>query len=255
MDEGETMAEPTLYHYAMSVCSMKTRLGMAEMGVPYRSHEVDIGFKLENFEPWYVRLNPRAVVPTLQDEGMIVTDSARILRYAAKKWAPAMLGEGPRTAEVENWVQTGDGVNLQVITYAFKGVPRGDELLEARLARSLEYQAKYPELAATYAAVHQRIENHKAGAAAQSDVTRAFKDLDATLVRLDGRLAGSAFIGGASYSIADVIWTVILARLHLLKRPEVSPDRYANVAAYYKRMSERPSFAAAKVNPVWVGGI
>jgi tetrachlorohydroquinone reductive dehalogenase len=228
---------------------------MAEMGVPYRSHEVDIGFKLENFEPWYVKLNPRAVVPTLQDDSTVVTDSAQILRYAAKKWAPSMLGEGPRSAEVEDWVRAGDSVNLQVITYAFKGVPRGDELLEARLARSLEYKAKYPELAATYDAVHKRIQNHKAGAAAQSDVARALRDLDATLTRLDGRLAGSPFMGGESYSIADVIWTVILARLYLLKRPEVSPDRYANVTAYYQRMTARPSFAAAKVNPVWVGGI
>jgi tetrachloro-p-hydroquinone reductive dehalogenase len=249
------MAEPMLYHYLMSVCSMKTRLGLTEMNVPYQSHEVDIGFKLENFEPWYVRLNPRAVVPTLQDDSTVVTDSARILRYAAQKWALTMLGEGADRNAVEDWVRSGDAVNLQVITYAFNGVPRGAELLEARLARSLEYKAKHPELADIYDSVHQRIQNHKTSAASKPDVTRALGELDATLGRLDARLKDAPFVGGNSHSIADVIWTVILARLYLLKRPEVSPDKFAKVATYYKRMSERPSFAAAKVQPTWVGGI
>ena len=249
------MPGTTLYHYLMSVCSMKTRLGLAEMEVPYRSREVDIGFTLENFEPWYVKLNPRAVVPTLQDDSTVVTDSAKILRYAAAKWRPAMLGEGAGRNLVEDWVRSGDGVNLQVITYAFNGVPRGAELLEARLARSREYQAKYPELADIYGAVHQRILNHKSSAAAKPDVARALAELDSTLGRLDAHLEGAPFIGGASYSIADVIWTVILARLHLLKRPEVSPEKFSHVSAYYDRMTKRTSFAAAKVQPVWVGGI
>ena len=249
------MAEPTLYHFLMSVCSMKTRLALTEMNVPYRSHEVDIGFKLENFEPWYVKLNPRAVVPTLEDNTTVITDSAKIIRYAASKWAPAMLGDAANRSAVDEWFRIGDGVNLQVITYAFNGVPRGPELLEARLQRSLEYKAKYPEMADVYDAVHRRILNHKASAAAKPDVTRALSELDSTLGRLDARVTGAPFIGGPSYSIADVIWTVVLARLYLLKRPEVSPDNFANVAAYYKRMSERPSFAAAKVQPVWVGGI
>jgi tetrachloro-p-hydroquinone reductive dehalogenase len=234
---------------------MKTRLGLAEMNVPYRSHEVDIGFALENFEPWYVKLNPRAVVPTLQDDSTVVTDSAKILRYAAAKWQPAMLGAAARRAEVEDWVKAGDGVNLQTITYAFNGVPRGAELLEARLARSHEYQMKYPELGDIYAAVNRRILSHKASAAAKPDVARALTELDSTLGRLDGRLERSPFIGGESYSIADVIWTVVLARLHLLKRPEVSPEKFSHVSAYYDRMTKRPSFADAKVQPVWVGGI
>jgi tetrachloro-p-hydroquinone reductive dehalogenase len=249
------MAETTLYHYLMSVCSMKTRLGLAEMNVPYHSREVDIGFALENFEPWYVKLNQRAVVPTLQDDSTVVNDSAKILHYAAAKWRPAMLGEGSHRKIVEDWVGSGDGVNLQVITYAFKGVPRGAELLEARLARSLEYQAKYPELADTYAAIHRRIQNHKSSAAAKPDVAKALAELDSVLGRMNSHLEGSPFIGGKSYSIADVIWTVILARLHLLKKPEVSPDKFSHIAGYYQRMTERPSFAAAKVQPVWVGGI
>ncbi len=249
------MAETTLYHFMMSVCSMKTRLGLAEMEVPYQSREVDIGFKLENFEPWYVKLNPRAVVPTLQDDSTVVTDSAKILRYAASKWRPAMLGDGAHRNRVEDWVRSGDGVNLQVITYAFNGVPRGPELLEARLARSLEYQTKYPELAEVYRAVHQRILNHKSSAAAKPDVAKALAALDTTLGRLDADLERAPFIGGETYSIADVIWTVILARLILLKRPEVAPERFSHVKAYYDRMTKRPSFATAKVMPVWVGGI
>ena len=77
------MSQLTLYHYPMSICSQKVRLCLAELQLPYEAQVVDIGFGMENFEPWYVRLNPAGVVPTLRDGQRIVTNSAKILHYLA----------------------------------------------------------------------------------------------------------------------------------------------------------------------------
>ena len=41
------------------------RLALEEAGVEYRSRAMDIGSQMEHLEPWYIRVNKSAVVPTL----------------------------------------------------------------------------------------------------------------------------------------------------------------------------------------------
>ena len=41
------------------------RLALEEEGVKYRSRAMDIGSQMEHLEPWYIRINKSAVVPTL----------------------------------------------------------------------------------------------------------------------------------------------------------------------------------------------
>ena len=58
-----------LYHYWSSVCSQKVRMCLAEKSLDWESRHVDI-FAFENYEPAYTRLNPKAVVPTLDYDGV-----------------------------------------------------------------------------------------------------------------------------------------------------------------------------------------
>jgi glutathione S-transferase len=64
----------TLYHYWSSVCSQKVRMCLAEKNLEWQSRHVDI-FAFENYEPAYTRLNPKAVVPTLDHNGRILIES------------------------------------------------------------------------------------------------------------------------------------------------------------------------------------
>jgi glutathione S-transferase len=50
------------------------------------------------------------------------------------------------------------------------------------------------------------------------------------------------------------MWTVTLARVDMLGLHAQLKARPA-VAAYYQRVSERPSFAAASIQRCWKGGI
>jgi glutathione S-transferase len=82
--EMTTMRKPKLYDYAMSVCSMKTRLAMNEFGLGHDNIQVDIGFALETFEPNYVRLNARCVVPTLVIGEEVAKESENIIAKLAE---------------------------------------------------------------------------------------------------------------------------------------------------------------------------
>ena len=54
----------TLYHHGSSVCAAKVRFAMDEKGLKWDGVYIDI-LKGEQFDPEYLELNPKGVVPTL----------------------------------------------------------------------------------------------------------------------------------------------------------------------------------------------
>ena len=70
----------TLYHHGSSVCAAKVRLVLAEKSVPWDGIYVDI-LRGDQFDPSYVKLNPKAVVPTLVHGGRVIVESTVICEY------------------------------------------------------------------------------------------------------------------------------------------------------------------------------
>ena len=73
------MTDLLLYDHPSSICSQMARLAIVEKGLPFKRQTIDIMVKSEQFEPWYIALNPAAVVPTLKIGDEIVTDTIRIV--------------------------------------------------------------------------------------------------------------------------------------------------------------------------------
>ena len=69
-----------LYHYAFSTCSQKVRLVLAEKGLDFVSHEVDLMTGGQH-DAEYVKLNPNHVVPTLVHDGVGLIESTLINEY------------------------------------------------------------------------------------------------------------------------------------------------------------------------------
>ena len=59
----------------------------------WESRHVDL-FKFENWEPEYVKLNPRGVGPTLDDDGRVIVDSNVIVEYLEDAYAEGSLMPG-----------------------------------------------------------------------------------------------------------------------------------------------------------------
>ena len=57
-----------LYHHGSSVCAAKVRLVLAENGIEWKGYYVDL-LEGDQFSPDYIKLNPKAVVPTLVRNG------------------------------------------------------------------------------------------------------------------------------------------------------------------------------------------
>ena len=69
-----------LYHAGFSTCSQKVRLVLAQKGIHFESHEIDLIAGEQHGEA-YVKLNPNHVVPTLIDRGAVLIESTLINEY------------------------------------------------------------------------------------------------------------------------------------------------------------------------------
>ena len=70
-----------LYHYWSSTCSRRVRITLAEKGIDWASHHVDIHGKKEHLEDWYKKINPNSFVPALDHDGKILIESLVIMQY------------------------------------------------------------------------------------------------------------------------------------------------------------------------------
>src|SRR5215211_8745027 len=74
-----------LYHNDMSSCAQKVRLMLAEKGLEWESRHLNLRF-CEHQNDCYIKLNPRAVVPTLIDGDMVVPESNVINEYLDERF-------------------------------------------------------------------------------------------------------------------------------------------------------------------------
>jgi glutathione S-transferase len=252
MEPMETVVQ---YGFPGSLCSQKVRLTLAEKGVAYEDRFVDIELRLTNYEPWYLRLNPKGVVPTLVHGERVVTDSARILEYVdgafeGPKLTPEHAGERERMAY---WMGEQDRARMRELSYAsFKGMlglvlRRVSMPLRVRKLRTL--REANPGLAELYDAKIEDVRGWRAQIRDEAEIAQIRRELEAVLRRAEEQLGKTRHLAGDAYSLADVAWTCVLARLKMLGlAPSLWSDgRLPRVEAYYGELRGRPSFAAARL--------
>ncbi|KAG8227117.1 hypothetical protein J437_LFUL001661 [Ladona fulva] len=69
-----------LYCYHYSFYSQKVLMALHEKKLDFKSHIVMIK-KGEQYQPWFLQINPRGEVPVLKDGVKIIPDSSRIIDY------------------------------------------------------------------------------------------------------------------------------------------------------------------------------
>lgn len=79
-----------LYHSVESTCAQKVRVVMAEKGLAWEEIRLNLR-KGEQFKPEYLRLNPKAVVPTLVDGDLVVRESSVINEYLEDRFPEPAL--------------------------------------------------------------------------------------------------------------------------------------------------------------------
>ena len=244
------MSEVTLYNVPPSLCSQKVRLALEEKGVAFTNHWVDIGPTSANYEPWYVRLNPKCVVPTLVHGDTIVTDSSRIMQYIDDTFDGVKLfpEAEEKRAQTDRWFKLGETLDFRLFTFAQSPAMFTDLMLNKKLKKLKKYAAKYPDLRAEYEAKFLDMQDLKDRKNDTVVTGEQLKELEATLDEMDELLGEQPYLAGEDYTMADVMWTVVLTRMKFVKAGAMIEQR-PNLLAYYARMQTRPSYASADLWP------
>jgi glutathione S-transferase len=256
-----------LYHNALSLCSMKTRVCMAELGVPYRSHPVDLieTGAYENIRPRFLAVNPAGTVPVLVHEGHPVYESHEQIRYAAAHappGSPALVPDDPALREqMEHWIdrssltddplRQGDrsagnavpGLTLPLFAAMIERIPT-HRILEGLL---FHFDRRRPLVFLLFKALGLgRIGRIRP---AMQMLARSRAQMGHHLDALEKKLreSGGPWILGRAFSLADVSWLVIFERLaqtdclHVFVGGGLRPE----CAAYWERLRARPSYRQA----------
>ncbi len=236
------MTELVLYDHRSSICSQMARLALVEKGQRFRRRQVDIMETNEQFAPWYVALNPKAVVPTLAIGDEIVTDTIRIVNRVQDFDGPDLSGDGT----MQDWLRDIMALHYGVLLYRNRLEPDGTAKQIVARGIFLEKLAQErPDLAETTRA---RLEANRKF----QELLRRPEEIDAHLAtaralveRMAAALAETPFLAGPAYSLADCFATATLARFKIHRLDGWWAE--TPLADYYRRMRARPSFAAAEV--------
>jgi glutathione S-transferase len=256
-----------LYHNAFSLCSMKSRLCLAELGIPYASHPIDLveTGAYENIRAPFLRVNPAGTVPVLVHEGHPIYESHEQIRYAAAHappGSPALTPADPGLRqEMERWVDrsslTGDpmnegaasagntvpGLTLPLFAAMIEEIPVW-RILEGLL---FHFDKRRPILFLTLKALGTKRLGRLGPAMAA--VAKSRRQLAAHLDALEKQLreSGGPWLLGERFTLADVSWLVIFERLAQVDALHVFVGDGARpaCAAYWQRLRERPAYREA----------
>ena len=229
-----------LYHGANSVCSVKVRIVLAEKGLAWEGRHIDLP-KGEHLAEAYLKINPRAVVPVLDHDGVLIRESTVICEYLDGLDDAVRLVPAERLAQARmriwgvNTAEYHDSVN----TLTFASFQR-----RMLLAKTPE------ELAARWAAMPDKIRVRKTldlmeHGADSVFVPVAFNRLQRMCAEMEAALGAHDWLLGTDYSLADAMLTAYVFRLHCLGMQPLWESRYPRVTDWVARVMARPSWQGA----------
>ncbi len=200
------------------------RMFAEEKGLELATDEIDI-MAGENRQPSYLEKNPGGQLPALQlDDGSVLAETIAICEYLEELHPqPALIGATPeQRGAARMWTRRIEQKIVQPLTDGFR-FAEGLAMFKDRL----------------------------------HVIPQAADDLKATaqegLTWLDGQLGSKPFIAGDRFSLADIVLYSFLDFGRGVGQP-IDPSN-KNLAAWFERVTERPSADASLHAAARAGGM
>jgi glutathione S-transferase len=184
-----------------------------ELGLDYRRIDAGGAFGVVNTEQYRV-LNPNGLVPTIEDDGLVLWESHAIVRYLAARYGAGNLwaADPKARARADQWMDWTHTVFWPALRPLFLGLIRTPP--EKRDARALE---------------ESRVKTAEA------------------LTIIDRHLQSHAFLAGDAFSLGDIAMGCSAWRWMAL--PIERPDQ-PHLKRWFDTLAQRPAYASVVMLPL-----
>ena len=231
----------TLYHHGSSVCAAKARFAVNEKGIPWKGVYLDI-LKGDQFDPEYMKLNPKAVVPTLVHDGKVIVESTVIAEYIDEAFpTPPLRPSTPYVrAKMRLWTKAVDeDVHPACGEVTFVSCHR-HILMRLSPADLKQFLDSTPPLSVTPQWHERKKQLVKLGFQTPG-VAEKFRLYDRYLQKMEDALAEGPWLAGDTFSLADVGMAPYVNRLNMLGMSGMWAKR-PRVTDWFERLKARPTF-------------
>ena len=231
-----------VYSFFNSICTQKVFITLAEKGLAYDTHNVDL-FANEQFKPDYLKINPKGVVPALDHDGRIVIESSLICEYLDDTFPePRLVPADPfARARMRLWSKAVDESLFEATReLSFSAMFRErmrtmtEEQREGRF-RNVGDQVKRARLMSTYADGVESPYVFQGIAAFEIAFDKMEKDLS----------EGGPWLVGAGMTLADINMMPFVARLAYLDLLDAWIAERPAAQGWWRRVQALPSFQAS----------
>lgn len=235
-----------LYHSMESICSERVRMTLHEKkSIRWTSHVIRL-FEDEQFRPEYLKLNPKAQVPTLVHNGHIVRESSIICDYLDQVLPdPPLKPSTPQgQSQMREWIKASDEALYQAVSsLSFSSVFRERLMGKPEEVREAHFR-KQTDLERTH-----RQRSCVADGLASPYVLRAVVAWEKMTGNMEEQLKSAGpWLMGAQFTLADIVLAPFFTRVSDLQYLTIFLEERPHVTDWWGRIQQRPSFIAAEVN-------
>ncbi|MEA3105678.1 MAG: glutathione S-transferase [Gammaproteobacteria bacterium] len=224
---------------------MKSLLCLKEKGLEFVSHYVDL-LRFEQHSEDFVKLNPNGQVPVLVHDGVVITESTVINEYLEDAFPDVPLRPKSLTerARMRVWSKFVDEYFCPALSMW------GWHLMVRKVAKSLDKN----ELDKMLERIPLKEQRDKWATIAGESFTEAqlaesTRRLAVSIERMEAILAGSRWLAGADYSLADVNSYSMVAGVPRMFPGIMNPRTAPLACAWLDTMNARPAVQAALAMP------
>nr|XP_045625245.1 ganglioside-induced differentiation-associated protein 1-like [Procambarus clarkii] len=265
-----------LYYWYTSFYSQRVLMALYEKRVPFKTQIVSL-LAEEQYEPWFLKLNPRAEVPVLTDGVKVIPDSIRIIEYLEDNFSNGQFGQltpkekgSEESKNIQRFRDLLETLPIPALTFGTAIHPelvdnpkppftplllkRMKETAKTRHVIIREHAEKTPEfqealMEKAAAAEHGSLNLNKT----REEMDEVLQEFDSVLQKVEDELSShtegksSWWLCGELFSIADIDLAILLNRLNCLgyERRFWAEEKRPLLEAYWYKIQKRDSFKRA----------
>jgi glutathione S-transferase len=240
-----------LYKSGNSICTQKVMITLREKGLEPEMQSVNL-FLNEQYNPDYLKINPKGVVPSLVDDGKVIIESSLICEYLDETYPqPRLVPDDPYLrSKMRLWSKAIDeGIFEATREISFSAMFReklramSPEQRETRFrnvgdpGRRDRYVSTY-ELGVASPYVLQAVAAYE----------KLFKNMESALGPGDpvgGDGMGGPWVLGEKMSLGDINLMPYVARINYLNLLDLWTADRPRVMSWWRRVQDVPSFRHA----------